>query len=309
MSASPPFPPHVASQVGSRIAPPNQLFQYPNVMSCLILQAPECLDRQGILSFLSSVKNPCGSFRMQPEGETDMRGAYSAVAAAKVSGVLTNELKRGLPEYISSCQGFDGGVGGVPGAESHAGYAYCALATLKLLDVQPQTCFHIDRLLSWLRSLQAGIEGGFKGRPNKLVDSCYSFWVGASFALVREATGADHCLFDAKALENYVLFACQPAVNDTRQDSFELTPGFRDKPSKKPDVYHTAYALSGLAVAQQESYTGRHLGLAPVDPSLNVTRESLSQWSHAVTSFCAAKGLSLIDEETAGFDVKTAWLV
>ncbi|KAH0479917.1 MAG: hypothetical protein KVP17_003653 [Porospora cf. gigantea B] len=287
----------------------NQLFQYPNVMSCLILQAPECLDRRGILSFLSSVKNPCGSFRMQPEGETDMRGAYSAIAAAKISGVLTSGLKRGLPEYISRCQGFDGGVGGVPGAESHAGYTYCALAALKLMDVRPQTCFNIDTLLRWLRSLQAGIEGGFKGRPNKLVDSCYSFWVGAAFALVREATGADHCLFDAKALENYVLFACQPAVNDTPQESSELVPGFRDKPGKKPDVYHTTYALSGLAVAQQESCTGRHLGLAPVDPSLNVTRESLSQWSQTVASFCAAKGLSLIHEEKTDVDVESMWLV
>jgi protein farnesyltransferase subunit beta len=30
--------------------------------------------------------------------------------------------------------------------------------------------------------------GGFKGRTNKLVDACYSWWVGASFALL-EALG------------------------------------------------------------------------------------------------------------------------
>lgn len=28
------------------------------------------------------------------------------------------------------------------------------------------------------------LEGGFQGRPNKLVDGCYSFWVGGLFPLL-----------------------------------------------------------------------------------------------------------------------------
>jgi len=28
------------------------------------------------------------------------------------------------------------------------------------------------------------LEGGFQGRTNKLVDSCYSFWQGAALAIV-----------------------------------------------------------------------------------------------------------------------------
>ncbi len=28
------------------------------------------------------------------------------------------------------------------------------------------------------------MEGGFQGRPNKLVDGCYSFWVGGLFPLL-----------------------------------------------------------------------------------------------------------------------------
>lgn len=31
--------------------------------------------------------------------------------------------------------------------------------------------------------------GGFRGRTNKLVDGCYSWWVGGSFALIEEALG------------------------------------------------------------------------------------------------------------------------
>jgi protein farnesyltransferase subunit beta len=29
------------------------------------------------------------------------------------------------------------------------------------------------------------LEGGFQGRPNKLVDGCYSFWVGGLFPLLQ----------------------------------------------------------------------------------------------------------------------------
>lgn len=32
---------------------------------------------------------------------------------------------------------------------------------------------------------QMECEGGFQGRTNKLVDGCYSFWVGGLFPLLR----------------------------------------------------------------------------------------------------------------------------
>ncbi len=84
------------------------------------------------------------------------------------------------------------------------------------------------------------VEGGFNGRANKLVDSCYSFWQGASFQLLREVSrqAGERLapLFSKAALEKYVLCACQ-----------RESGGLRDKPGKQPDYYHTCYALSGLA--------------------------------------------------------------
>ena len=41
----------------------------------------------------------------------------------------------------------------------------------------------------WLSARQMAVEGGFQGRSNKLVDGCYSFWQGATFAVVAAATG------------------------------------------------------------------------------------------------------------------------
>ena len=53
------------------------------------------------------------------------RGAYCAIATASMLHIVTEELMQGLAQYIASCQGYDGGIGGQPGLESHGGYTYC----------------------------------------------------------------------------------------------------------------------------------------------------------------------------------------
>jgi prenyltransferase beta subunit len=42
--------------------------------------------------------------------------------------------------------------------------------------------------------MQTQLEGGFRGRTNKLVDACYSFWQGGAFAVLRLIElGLDDC--------------------------------------------------------------------------------------------------------------------
>lgn len=97
------------------------------------------------------------------------------------------------------------------------------------------------------------VEGGFNGRPHKLVDGCYSFWVGASIAMLQEACGVkfDGCdalfdggslLFDQQALQEFVLLCCQ---------ALDGSGGFADRPEDATDLYHTCYCLSGLSIAQE----------------------------------------------------------
>lgn len=38
----------------------------------------------------------------------------------------------------------------------------------------------------WCSQRQVDKLGGFNGRTNKLIDSCYSFWVGAIFNTVND---------------------------------------------------------------------------------------------------------------------------
>jgi protein farnesyltransferase subunit beta len=99
----------------------------------------------------------------------------------------------------------------------------------------------VPRLISWLSARQYAPEGGFSGRTNKLVDGCYSHWVGGCWPLIeaslsgpREGFTADYAatasiaaaedsLFSRDGLLRYILCCCQ---DDTRRG------GLRDKPGK-----------------------------------------------------------------------------
>jgi hypothetical protein len=131
---------------------------------------------------------------------------------------------------------------------------------------------------------QMRLEGGFSGRTNKLVDGCYSFWVGSLFPLIETAlraqskfpffstsvdtacesdvnTTLNRCnggwLYDPAALQRYLLVCCQ-----------DDSGGLVDKPGKNADFYHTCYCLSGLATSQ-------HTGQTEAETLLGSHRDSL----------------------------------
>merc|ERR1739838_1226134 len=74
--------------------------------------------------------------------------------------------------------------------ESHAGFTFAAVSSWHLLnrvsrdDVKPFPLQNI--LISNLIDLQSEQSGGFRGRPHKLVDACYSSWAYAPIKMLRE---------------------------------------------------------------------------------------------------------------------------
>lgn len=99
--------------------------------------AYEAIDKDNLYKFLLAVREPSGAFRMHLDGEVDVRGAYCALSAAKLSGLIQeqiNELFKDTPNWIKQCQTYEGGFGGVPGLEAHGGYSFCAVAALLLLN-------------------------------------------------------------------------------------------------------------------------------------------------------------------------------
>ncbi|CAD7968730.1 unnamed protein product [Amoebophrya sp. A120] len=244
------------------------------------------LDRSLIYRFLLSRKDPVtGGFSMHDEGELDIRGTYCAIAVASMLHILTPELAKDVDKYVLSHQSWDGGLSGEPGLEAHGGYSYCGFASLCILGVdylprsfggKSDNSLDLERLLHWLSHRQMQAEGGYQGRTNKLVDSCYSFWQGTTFVIMRHcwemlhaeqrnrnknsADGKNNLLLPdlpkatnwsmPEPLQMYVFLACQE----------EEKGGLRDKPGKRPDYYHTCYSLSGVSAAQNIFETTGEIG-------------------------------------------------
>uniref|UniRef100_A0A7I4YVW8 Protein farnesyltransferase subunit beta n=1 Tax=Haemonchus contortus TaxID=6289 RepID=A0A7I4YVW8_HAECO len=247
---------------------------YASVMALASLQTEEALaaiNLDSLSRFLHRMKQPDGSFTMHDGGEADIRGTYCALAVAALCGIMTDKLKDGAAEWVIKCQTYEGGFGGEPLTEAHGGYAFCGVASLVILD--RYRLADSESLLQWLAKRQMRFEGGFQGRTNKLVDGCYSFWQAANFPLIdgemaRQGRLPTEGLFDARMLEEYILMCCQDDAG-----------GFRDKPDKSRDLYHTCYVLSGLAIAQSYSATrepdgilgGSENAVVPINPVFNLT--------------------------------------
>ncbi|CAO1630813.1 unnamed protein product [Jaminaea pallidilutea] len=178
--------------------------------------------------------------------------------------------------------------------EAHGGYAFCATAAYlglsllsdrnydakmssssdessketldDLLDSRhQQKRLDLRKLTRWTVGLQCPFPsqgGGYKGRINKLVDGCYSWFSGSGMWGVLESlrtleqeqdvatagsasATAKEELWDRRALQLYILLVAQDQALDKGGSG-----GLRDKPGKKADAYHTCYNLAGLSGAQ-----------------------------------------------------------
>ena len=181
-----------------------------------------------------------------------VRGYLSSVVLT--CGVL-RLMRCKLPCHsLYRCQTYEGGIAAEPGDEAHGGYAFCGLAALAMLGSASK--LNVERMLHWTSFRQMSLEGGFQGRTNKLVDGCYSFWVGGVFPLLHDAIAdagngdaaaaasgdGGSFLYSQAGLQDYILYCCQVDGG-----------GLRDKPGKGRDYYHTCYCLSGLSSSQHSA--------------------------------------------------------
>uniref|UniRef100_A0A4W3I1Z1 Protein farnesyltransferase subunit beta n=1 Tax=Callorhinchus milii TaxID=7868 RepID=A0A4W3I1Z1_CALMI len=244
-------------------------------------EAYDVIDREKLLQFLYSVKQPDGSFIMHVGGEVDVRCAYCAASVASLTNIITPKLFEGTAEWVRRCQNWEGGIGGIPGMEAHGGYTFCGMAAMVIL--QKERMLDLRTLLRWVTRRQMRFEGGFQGRCNKLVDGCYSFWQAGILPLLHRtlhvqgdsALSLTHWMFHQEALQEYILLCCQHSNG-----------GLLDKPTKSRDFYHTCYCLSGLSLAQHcvggnilhEIIVGDpNNRLEPTHPVYNIGPEKVAQ--------------------------------
>ena len=238
---------------------------YSTILALTTVGGLGVIDRKAMWRWLGYVKQSDGGFCMAVVAEEDIRGAYCAMtiitllnlplelppdAPARKAG-LTSFLD-GLGEWVGRCQTYEGGIAGAPTNEAHGAYAFCALACLSIIDAPHSSIpkyLDVHALATWLAARQTQPEGGFQGRQEKLVDACYSHWVGGCWSLIQAALspGSERHIrqvgdvWNREALIRYLLTCCQQPGKKG---------GMRDKPSTRPDAYHTCYSLAGLSHAQ-----------------------------------------------------------
>jgi protein farnesyltransferase subunit beta len=241
------------------------------------------------------------AFRMHHDGEVDVRATYCVLTSCYLLKLLDREgdddgdenddgrggcsinplLSPSVSRYVASCQTYEGGFGAEPNNEAHGGYAFCAIASLRLLLLHRSSggaaaaggggrrlslhdVIDVNALSSWLSRRQMGYEGGFSGRTNKLVDGCYSFWQGGAIAALdgcprpgeEEEGGGEHDDEDDDGDGEARDGRRSPTFDEAMLQRYillcaqDVNGGLRDKPSKSRDFYHSCYNLSGLSVAQ-----------------------------------------------------------
>jgi geranylgeranyl transferase type-1 subunit beta len=194
------------------------------------------VNKHEIILSLRHLQLKDGSFQCVATGsEHDMRFLYCACSICHMLQDWSTFDARKAVQYIQSCHSWDGAFALLPGQEGHGGSTFCAVASLVLMgkdtEVLDNELEWRDDLIRWCTSRQVK---GMQGRPAKLEDTCYSYWIGGTLRLL----GQD-ALLDHSHLRSFVL-RCQTEVG-----------GFGKAVGVFPDVLHSFYSMAYLSLSQQ----------------------------------------------------------
>jgi len=280
-------------------------------LACLIILGDDLsrVAREPILASLSELQQEDGRFVAHHRGgESDCRFLYCSCAIAFMLGGVDGHVNVDrLQQYVRSCLSYDGGIGLVPGQESHGGSTYTALAGVGLcaeglnqpLDVVGRLGTEEDVIARWCLGRQLGDwcedegAGGFQGRMNKVADTCYTFWVLGALQVMdkggsarRRRSGGDGGGSSVEEeekekekekeekrtcwLDMYDKEAIRLFLLDGEtgtQD--EKRGGFGKTPGALPDILHSYYGVCGLALIGNEQD-----GVLPLDATLSISERS-----------------------------------
>eukprot|EP01098_Paradermamoeba_levis_P010777 TRINITY_DN4543_c0_g1_i2.p1 TRINITY_DN4543_c0_g1~~TRINITY_DN4543_c0_g1_i2.p1 ORF type:complete len:334 (+),score=69.92 TRINITY_DN4543_c0_g1_i2:126-1127(+) len=232
---------------------PHLLYTMSAVQVFCLYDSLHRINKEALVSFIVSLQKEDGSFTGDQWGEVDTRFSYIAVACLSLIGRLEEINRDKAAEFILKCKNFDGAFGCTPGAESHAGQTFCCVGALTILG--KQSLMDVDLLGWWLAERQLP-DGGLNGRPEKLPDVCYSWWVVSSLACIDRLTW-----IDKNKLIDFILNSQDPDHG-----------GIADRPEDLPDVFHTFFGIAGLSLLG-------YPGLAPIDPAYAVPVSTLARLS------------------------------
>jgi len=205
-------------------------------------------------SFAPTLRYNEDTKQYEPYGETDLRICYVAIGIRKLlkydESSQTNDINTTTAtDFILDRLNHAGGFSSDKYTETHVGFTFCALASLKLLGYDlSQSKF--GRTLDWLIHRQVDYtdnhdmtydyyqvedRGSYNGRDNKLGDTCYSWWCTGSIKLLGQSK-----------LELTNLPMARDYLLKTTQN--ELLGGFAKDHEAPPDPFHTFMAVASLSL-------------------------------------------------------------
>lgn len=208
------------------------------------------IQRKSIVKSLRILQDESGCFSAAKEGtESDMRFVYCAACICYILDDWSGMDMNKTIAFIRRSLSYDHGMGQGPELESHGGPTFCAIATLVLLNrLDVLTEAEIEGLIRWLIFRQVD---GFQGRPNKPVDTCYSFWIGATLKMLQVL----HLINDQQNYQ-YVM---------STQDS--VVGGFSKWVDSQSDPLHSYLALCSLSLMNKDN-------LCDLVPTLNISQKA-----------------------------------
>lgn len=194
------------------------------------LGALDRLDVDKTVAFVVSLQQASGAFAAEASGiEIDTRFTMCAFACLALLGRLDDcNVDQGV-DYIVACRNFDGAFGRIEGSESHAAQVFCCVGALSIAGALDRV--NRDQLAWWLCERQTP-SGGFNGRPEKLPDVCYSWWIYSSLVIL----GRDHWV-DKQSLKRFILRA------QDKEDG-----GIADREGDMADPFHTLFGSAALSL-------------------------------------------------------------
>jgi geranylgeranyl transferase type-2 subunit beta len=208
---------------------PHLLYTLSAVQVFALFDSLDKLDKDAIAKFVSSLQKDDGSFAGDEWGEIDTRFSYIALNCLSLLGRLDAMDVDKAVAFILKCVNFDGGFGVIPGAESHAGQTFCCVGALAIAGKLDSV--DLDLLGWWLCERQLP-NGGLNGRPQKLPDVCYSWWVLSCLGAIDRL----HWM-NCDKLTEFILDCQDPERG-----------GISDRPDDRTDVYHTFFGVAGLSL-------------------------------------------------------------
>ncbi|KAJ0243357.1 Geranylgeranyl transferase type-2 subunit beta 1 [Hirschfeldia incana] len=220
---------------------PHVLYTLSAVQILALFDKLDILDVGKVSSYIAGLQNEDGSFSGDMWGEIDTRFSYIAICCLSILKCLDKINVEKAVDYIVSCKNLDGGFGCTPGAESHAGQIFCCVGALAITG----SLHHVDKdLLGWWLCERQVKSGGLNGRPEKLPDVCYSWWVLSSLIMIDRV----HWINKAKLVK--FILDCQDLENG----------GISDRPDDAVDIFHTYFGVAGLSLLE-------YPGVKAIDPA------------------------------------------